>query len=80
MTGRRSAGWDAIDNRPRRFVLSIGRDRKPIVHDNGGCAVTQCKMARSLFENGQFVRMIDVNLHGHVTMIKVLPETTGAKP
>lgn len=74
MTGRRSAGWDAIDNRPRRYVLSIGRDRKPVVHNNGGCAVTQSKMARSLFEQGQFVRMIDVNQHSHVTMIKVSPQ------
>ena len=74
MNGRPFAGWDAIDNRDRLFVLSIGSDRKPEIH-NCGCAVTQSKLAHSLFEEGQFVRMIDVNQHGHVTMMEVSPET-----
>lgn len=74
MTGRLSAGWDRIDSRPRRFVLAIGRDRKPRIHDTHGCDVSQCKLARMLYDKGEFVRMIDVNRWGYVTMIEVSPE------
>jgi hypothetical protein len=71
MTGRPAAGWDRIDSRPGRFVLAIGRDRKPRIQDTHGCDVSQCKLARSLFDKGEFVRMIDVNRWGYVTMIEV---------
>ena len=71
MPSRLSAGWDIIDSRPRRFVMAIGSDGIPTIHNCDGCAVTQCKLARSLFEKGEVVRMIDVGPHGHVTIIKV---------
>ena len=74
MTGRLSAGWDRIDTRPRRFVLSIGRDRKPRINNCDGCDVTQCKLARTLHDKGEWVRMIDVGQHGFVTMIEVSPQ------
>lgn len=80
MPSRLSAGWDRIDNRPRRLVLSIGLDRKPVIHNCYGCDVTQCKLARSLFEEGEFVRMIDINQHGYVTMIEVSPEQQESTP
>lgn len=70
MTGRHSARWDRIDSRPRRYVLAIGRDRIPRIHDNHGCDVTQCKLAASLYEHGECVRLIDIGQHGHITIIR----------
>ena len=80
MTGRLAAGWDRIDSRPRRYVLAIGRDRIPRIHNCDGCDVTQCKLARSLFDKGYFVRMIDIGQHGYVTMIEVSPQPEPQEP
>lgn len=78
MTGRPSARWDRIDSLPKRFVLFIGADHKPAYHDCHGCAVTQCKMARSMHDEGLWVRMIDVGQHGCVTMIRVSPKESAS--
>lgn len=74
MSSRHAARWDRIDARPRRYVLGIGPDHVPKIHNCDGCDVTQCKLARSLYDKGEWVRMIDVGQHGYVTMIEVSPK------
>lgn len=74
MTGRYAARWDRIDTRPRHYVIAIGRDHELRIHDCHDCDVSQCELARMLYDQDEWVRMIDVGQHGFVTMIEVSPQ------